>query len=263
MQAKTGENFEEVQEKRLKVLEFIYQATNGNEEKEITREQISQEISLPESEITSILNYLLNERMIDYDHILGIEDPFSPIWIGHAGILHVESILNNKNSPIQQVVNNQPILNSSYPMPDFTTSVSDAALAAILSDRWEEANKTFQAGAYLSTIILLGSILEALLLDKCQQNQAEACKANSAPKDNQKKPVPLHQWKLADLINVAHECKWLTKDVKGYSDTLRSYRNLVHPNEQKKQDITPTSHTCKISWEVLNASLNDLGITTI
>ncbi|MBD1833522.1 hypothetical protein H6F61_12740 [Cyanobacteria bacterium FACHB-472] len=256
-------DFEEVQEKRLKMLELIYQATEGNEEKSITREEISQVTSLSERNITGILNYLLNENMINCDPVLGIEGLYSNIWIEHKGILHIESILNNKNSPIQQVVNNQPILNSPYPMPDFTTSVSDAALAAILSNRWEEANKTFQAGAYLSTIILLGSILEALLLDKCQQNQAEAYKANSAPKDNQKKPVPLHQWKLADLINVAHECKWLTKDVKGYSDTLRSYRNLVHPNEQKKQDITPTSHTCKISWEVLHASLNDLGITTI
>ncbi len=44
--------------------------------------------------------------------------------------------------------------------PNFARLVADSSLADILSFRWEEAQRCIQAEAYLSAVIMMGSILE-------------------------------------------------------------------------------------------------------
>jgi hypothetical protein len=146
-----------------------------------------------------------------------------------------------------------------YPVPDFTTLVSDPELANILRLRWEEANQSFQAGAYLSTIIMLGSILEGVLLAKVEQNPTEARGATNAPRDRRGNLRSFDTWRLVDLITVAHECGWLGSEVRDFSNALRNYRNLVHPNEQRSQNSSLDVGTCRVSWEVVRAALDDLS----
>ena len=133
--------------------------------------------------------------------------------------------------------------------------ISDADLANILQLRWQEAHVNYRSGAYLSTIIMLGSILEGLLLAKIKKNPRQANTASSSPKDSTGKAKRLGQWSLDELIHVAHECGWLDGDVKDFSGMLRGYRNLVHPNQQLSEGIYPTESTCRISWEVVNAAI--------
>lgn len=146
-----------------------------------------------------------------------------------------------------------------YPEPNFNKLVSDAELAKILKSRWNEANRNLQNESYLSTIFLLGSILEGVLLDKVDKNIAQANKSSKSPKDKKTgKPLLIRDWKLDNLIQVAHDCGWLDKDVHDFSSTLRDYRNLIHPGEQKTKKIYPDNGTCKIAWAVVNAVLEDL-----
>ncbi|HEY9600569.1 MAG TPA: hypothetical protein V6C85_03100 [Allocoleopsis sp.] len=110
----------------------------------------------------------------------------------------------------------------SYPVPDLKILVKDSELAHILVHRWEEANLNFQSGAYLSTIFMLGSILEGALLAKVEQNLKQANQSSHSPKDKKTgKVLPLHQWKFVELIKVAHDCGWLGKDVHDFSNALR------------------------------------------
>lgn len=60
------------------------------------------------------------------------------------------------------------------------------------------------------------------------------------------------------MIDVAHELGWLGVDVKRFSHSLREFRNLVHPYQQLKEGVIPDEDTCKISWQVVRASINDL-----
>ncbi len=147
----------------------------------------------------------------------------------------------------------------SYPVPDLKILVKDSNLADILVQRWEEANLNFQSGAYLSTIFMLGSILEGVLLAKVEQNLKQANQSSESPKDKTGKILLLHQWKFVQLIKVAHDCGWLGKDVQDFSNALRDYRNLIHPREQRSQGIYPDKGTCKVSWEVVIAALDDLS----
>jgi hypothetical protein len=153
---------------------------------------------------------------------------------------------------------NEKTISSDFPLPDFKTLILELELARILEARWEEAQKTFNAGAYLSTIILLGSILEGLLLAKLKANPKQANTSTSAPKDNTGKILLFRNWTLDDMIRVCHEIGWLAEDVRDFSSALRGYRNLVHPNQQMTEGIFPSPNTCRISWEVVNAAIAHL-----
>ncbi|MEQ8674069.1 MAG: hypothetical protein RLP44_24490 [Aggregatilineales bacterium] len=141
---------------------------------------------------------------------------------------------------------------------NFHLLVANVDFAGVLRDRWNESEITQRNGAYLSTIILLGSVVEGLLLEKIKQNQEESNRSLASPKDEDGKPPNFNKWKFVELINVAHDCGWIDKEAKDFSNSLRDYRNLIHPAEQSRQKISPDEDTCKISRAVVNSVINDL-----
>jgi hypothetical protein len=104
-------------------------------------------------------------------------------------------------------------------------------------------------------VILLGSIIEGVLLSKVEMNPAQANKASSCPNDGSGKPLPFTEWKLQNLIEVAHECGWLKKEYKDFSHVVRDYRNFVHPNKERKEGIVFDANICRVVWEVVSAAL--------
>ncbi|WP_417763737.1 hypothetical protein [Shewanella sp.] len=66
-------------------------------------------------------------------------------------------------------------------------------------------------------------------------------------------------WKLAEMIDVAHHVGWLGLGVKKFSHSLREFRNLIHPYEQMATRMNPDADTCGISWLVVQAAVNDLA----
>lgn len=155
---------------------------------------------------------------------------------------------------IQAIKN--PIL---YPPPNFNRLIKNADLSKVLEERWKEANITLKHGAPLATIVLLGSILEGILLAQAKQNISDANSSTSAPKDKKSQKVKkLEDWTLNDLIQVAHERGWIGKDANAFSKALCNYRNLIHPNQQVKENEYPKPRTCELSWGVVNAVIADL-----
>ncbi len=143
--------------------------------------------------------------------------------------------------------------------PDFHRLVQDELLADVLSFRWNEAQKCVQVGAYLAAIVMMGSILEGLLLNRVEHNREVANRTRSSPKDQKTgQPRPIQEWGLSTLIDVAHEARWLQGDVKRFSHALRESRNLVHPYVQRLNNETPDHDTCSICWRVVQAAVSDL-----
>ncbi|WP_202966997.1 hypothetical protein [Trabulsiella odontotermitis] len=115
-------------------------------------------------------------------------------------------------------------------------------------------------GAHLSAIIIMGSMLEGLLLGVCQRNPAVVNHCQSAPKHAACGKVKhFAEWKLSELIDVAHQVGWLDMDVRKFSHSLRDFRNLIHPYEQMVTKVYPDEDTCNISWLVVQAAINDLA----
>ncbi len=143
--------------------------------------------------------------------------------------------------------------------PDFHRLVEDSSLAAILLLRWEEAQKCVNAEAYLSAVVMMGSILEGVLLHKVETNPADANRAKESPKNpTTGKPKQFHEWGLSALIDVAHELGWLQGDVRRFSHALRDSRNIVHPYMERLLSDRPDRDTCSICWQVVRAAVADL-----
>jgi len=129
----------------------------------------------------------------------------------------------------------------------------------ILDERWQESERTQLANAYLSTIILLGSILEGILLYTIQTNPQKANKSDFSPKDEDDKPRQFKDWSLDQMINVCHDCGWISSDTKGFSQTVQQYRNFVHPWKQLEYKLgMPTKNTCKLSRLAIENVLEEL-----
>lgn len=146
------------------------------------------------------------------------------------------------------------------PPPDFNGLGLPAGLGALLSQRWNEAQRCVDAKAYLAAIIMMGSLLEGMLLGTIQRQPSEANRSPCTPIDPKTdSPKPFRQWTLAEMIEVAHSLQWLGLDVKKFSHALRDFRNLVHPNEQLVSGASPDEDTCKISWLVVQTASNHLA----
>lgn len=141
---------------------------------------------------------------------------------------------------------------------DFDKIIYTQTLCDILNKRWKEIEICIKYEAYLSAIILMGSVLEGVLLDFVENNPKDANKSKSAPKYDSGENKSFKDWTLNDLINVAHECGWMDKDIKDFNSALRDYRNLVHPRKQRDESIFPDKDTSNICLHVVYAALNDL-----
>lgn len=134
-------------------------------------------------------------------------------------------------------------------------------LEGIIQGRWLEAQRCQHSGAYTAAVILMGSILEALLLARCSKSPAEAYQAPASPKDRTGKNIAVHEWSLHTLIEVSADRGWLKTDRASFSHGLRQSRNIVHPYEHARTKANFDEATCKMCWQVLNASVDDLLVS--
>lgn len=145
------------------------------------------------------------------------------------------------------------------PPPDFGRLVRIEEMASVLKFRWEEAQRCVQAEAYLAAVVMMGSILEGVLLAKMQAHPEIANRAKGTPRDKKTNQVEhFVKWRLAEMIQVAREQRWIREDVKVLSDGLREFRNLVHPSAEFAGTERPDRRTCGICWQVMDAAVQQV-----
>jgi hypothetical protein len=95
--------------------------------------------------------------------------------------------------------------------------------------------KLFPSGAWKSVVIIAGSILEAILFDRLSDakwNSKALANAN-VPKTKSGSQIPMDDWKLANLIQVAVNIDLLPRNpADTIHQVLREYRNFVHPKAE-------------------------------
>ncbi len=143
--------------------------------------------------------------------------------------------------------------------------VQDADLRIIVNRDYRELSQIlFPDQAWKSTVIMAGSILEAILYDQLTFDSAikvQAMAESSAPKyrDNngvqQVKNIDDGKWDLIDYIRIAAKLNIIASERKDAIDqVLRDYRNFVHPKKEIK-----AKHQCREA-EALMAKGNLDGI---
>lgn len=135
----------------------------------------------------------------------------------------------------------------------------EASLVPYLEARIKEIGQCVSV-APLSTIFLIGSTLEGILLGVALNNLETYNRAESAPKDSKTGKVKkLDKWTLNDLIDVSYEVGFLKEDVKKFSHVLRDFRNFIHPYLQMSRRFQPDEYTARICFQVLKAALYQIG----
>lgn len=152
-----------------------------------------------------------------------------------------------------------PVANTTVATPDaapnFAPLASDPQMQAILQRRWQEVQLCMGGKAYLSATVMMGGLLESLLLARINESPTPAAvfTAKSAARDKAGKTLPINDWKLTNMIDVAHELKWVTKSAKDVGHVLREFRNYIHPHKEFVDKVTIEDEDAKMFWEVTKA----------
>jgi hypothetical protein len=121
--------------------------------------------------------------------------------------------------------------------------IKDAELRAIIERDYKELILVlFPGGAWKSTVIMAGSILEAILFDRLTDPlwNAKAMASSVAPKIKGGATIKVEDWKLEGLIKVAAAIGLFPQDrADTFDQVLRDYRNFVHPKKEMK-----AAHPC-------------------
>ncbi len=133
------------------------------------------------------------------------------------------------------------------------TFISNSNLKAIIERDYEEIQRAFISNCWKSVIILCGGIIEAILTDLLLSNKAIAIVAKSAPKEND-----IARWDFSKLIDVSVELKLVSAGMQKLSHPLREYRNLVHPSNEIRNQLSFNTEEAKIAVEVLHILHRDL-----
>jgi hypothetical protein len=144
--------------------------------------------------------------------------------------------------------------------PNFSALAADPAMQKILARRWVECEKCITAGAALAAVAMMGGLLEALLIAKANSLpiKGQLFTARSTPKDKNGKPLPLEKWNLQSYINVAAELGWISHPAREFGNTLREYRNYIHPEKERATGVTPSPSDLPLFWSVMTSLCNQL-----
>ncbi len=134
------------------------------------------------------------------------------------------------------------------------TFVNNSNLKAIIERDYEEIQRAFISNCWKSVIILCGGSIEAILTDLLLSNKTTAITAKSAPKEND-----ITRWEFSKLIEVAVELKFVSPGIQKLSHSLREYRNLVHPSNEIRKQLSFNTEEAKIAIEVLHILHRDLS----
>ena len=137
--------------------------------------------------------------------------------------------------------------------------IADATLREIVQRDYAELSvKLFPSGAWKSSVIMAGSILEAILFDRLADARWNAnATSSAAAKDKQGKPIPIDKWRLETLIDIAVEIQMLSADsAETIHRVLRDYRNFVHPKKEVRAAHSCTEAEAMLSLGALNSVCN-------
>jgi len=114
-----------------------------------------------------------------------------------------------------------------------------------------ELEAALKAGSIKTVLVLSGSILEGLLLDRLITRRAEKLHPKS---------LPLEKWQLNDIIEISGKLDILsTETIAKFSHGLREFRNLIHPGRELRDKLVIAAEEASIGVEVLNIVFRTLS----
>nr|WP_319374012.1 hypothetical protein [uncultured Methanobacterium sp.] len=200
-----------------------------------------------------IVYKLLKELLDYYEHVYNYEKNLELLEKAK------DLVTDSKKSIKTSYNDEETFLKQEFEAIDISSLGLEESIAPIITSRIEEIKICLNNNAPLSSIFLIGSTLEGILLGIASQNPEKYGRAKSSPKEQNGKVKKFEKWNLNDFINVSYEIGFLKKDVKQFSHYLRDFRNYIHPYKQLVDQFYPNNHTALICEQVLKAAIYELS----
>jgi len=158
-------------------------------------------------------------------------------------------------SLVATTTNATPTAQTTDAPPDFSPLAADPEMQGILNRRWGEVQRCIGSGAHLAATVMMGGLLESLLLARINSspNRSAVFTARGAPRDKAGKTLALSEWKLVNMVEVAHEFRWITKSAKDVGNVLRDFRNYIHPHKEYTDGLAISEEDAVMFWELTKA----------
>ena len=136
--------------------------------------------------------------------------------------------------------------------------VRNKALREDLRKDITEVNSSFINGQWKMATVLGGSVIEALLLWKLQQQNITHLETAILSRSIKKSAGQLEKWDLHDYIEVADELKLIKPETVTQCRLAKDFRNLIHPGRAERLGQQCNRATALSAMAGLEHAVNDL-----
>ena len=136
--------------------------------------------------------------------------------------------------------------------------VKDKDLRENIARDIDSMERHLRENEWKSTMVLAGSVLEALLLDVLLQDEP-AAKLSAAKLGLGSKNKDLERWALDDLIKVAEDLGKIGAAEREAADQARGYRNLIHPGRATRLGEVCTRGTARMAAGAVDRLIDKLS----
>ena len=170
------------------------------------------------------------------------------------------ALLLVREATLVVAASNQAV-NTDDVVPNFSPLAGNLKMQEILVRRWNECAKCVKADAHLAAIVMMGGLLEALFVARANKmsDKKPLISATGAPKEKGTgKAISYEKWMLDSYIRVGFELNWITESAKDMADTLKEYRNFIHPEKELRYGVTLGLNDSSMFWQVTKALARQL-----
>ena len=126
------------------------------------------------------------------------------------------------------------------------TKITSHDLQAVLQRDIKEAALSVLTKCHKTTLVLCGSIIEAVLLEKMGSRNIIVYQTQGG------KNKAVGRMDLNDLLYVAYREHIVDEQLYHLGHALRGFRNLIHPSvEQRRKAMTVSESNARIAWEIM------------
>jgi len=136
------------------------------------------------------------------------------------------------------------------------TIISNKDLKEMLRRDLKENAIAIITKSYKSALVLSGSIIEAVLLEKLKSLNIESFEVKKGNKKIRKK---LENLDLNELLEAAKENGLIDETLLHLAHGVRSFRNLIHPGvEYRKKSIRVSEENASLAWTIVKKILFEI-----
>ncbi|MCR4433930.1 MAG: hypothetical protein NUV70_07770 [Caldiserica bacterium] len=135
--------------------------------------------------------------------------------------------------------------------------IENEELADLLYQDLKDIDLCMSVGAWKSTLILCGSVLEAILSDWLGTLKKEEISKAFKELYPNKKHKEVSDYTLEELIDMAEKVGLIHGYHAAISDGIRNFRNLIHPNLAIRQQIKPSKAIAEIGKQIILVILQE------